>query len=244
MTTISQNNQSKSASWGFYDRMRPKEIETMQQQRPIAYLPWGAIEYHGSHNPTGLDSIKAAHMCVDLAKRIGGLVLPAVNFAANLISSYPGVNFPKHSLEFSETLIRMLCEEYLEQLVVQDFKIIVLLSGHAGEPHLEILRTVAQEFNKKYSDRYFWALAEFDIVPDNLLVPNHSALGETSLQLYYAPETVDLASLPNNRDISLEVDAVSGEDPRHSTKEFGEKIVKTFLNNASQKMEALIQQYL
>ena len=55
---------------------------------------------------------------------------------------------------------------------------------------------------------------------------------------------MDLASLPNDRDISLEVDAVSGEDPRPSTKEFGEKIVKTFLNNASQKMEALIQQYL
>ena len=138
----------------------------------------------------------------------------------------------------------MLCEEYFEQLVVQDFKIIVLLSGHAGEPHLEILRTVAQEFNNKYTDRHFWALAEFDVVPDSLLVPNHSALGETSLQLYYAPETVALERLPNDRAISLEEDAVSGEDPRPSTKELGEKIVKTFLNNASQKMEELIQQYI
>jgi len=224
--------------------MRPGQIEAIQEKRPIAYLPWGAIEYHGNHNPTGLDSIKAFHMCADLAREMGGLVLPAVHFAANLISSYPGVNFPKHSLEFSEKLIKLICEEYLEQLVAQDFKIIVLLSGHAGEPHLEILRTVAKEFNQKYSDRYFWTLAEFDVVPDDLLVANHSALGETSLQLYYAPETVDLETLPNDRSISLDLDAVSGEDPRPSTKELGEKIVNVYLKNASIKMEELIRKYI
>ncbi len=87
-------------------------------------------------------------MCVDLTKRIGGLVLPVVNVVANLISSYTMVNFPKHPLEFSETLIRMRCEEYLEQLVIQDFKIIVLLSGNVGEPHLEILRTNGVIINK------------------------------------------------------------------------------------------------
>tara|TARA_R110001592_G_scaffold363111_1_gene680527 strand:+ start:3889 stop:4614 length:726 start_codon:yes stop_codon:yes gene_type:complete len=241
---MNHKNQSEVLLWGFYDRMRPKEIEAILQQRPIAYLPWGAIEYHGSHNPTGLDSIKASHMCMDLAKIIGGLVLPVINLAANLISSYSGVNFPKHSLEFSEKLVRMLCEEYFEQLVIQDFKIIVLLSGHAGEPHLEILRTVAKEFNLKYGDRYFWVFAEFDVVPDDLLVANHSALGETSLQLYYAPKTVALDTLPNDRAISLEIDAISGEDPRSSTKELGEKIVKTFLNNASQRIEELIQIYI
>ena len=41
---------------------------------------------------------------------------------------------------------------------------------------------------KNITDNYFWAFAEFDILPDDLLVANHSALGETSLQLYYAPD--------------------------------------------------------
>ena len=231
-------------SWGFYDLLRPSQIEAIQKKKAIAYLPWGAIEYHGSHNPTGLDSLKANNLCIDLAKVIGGLVLPPINLAANLISSYPGINFPKYSLEFSEKLIKMMCEEYLEQLAAQEFKIIVLLSGHAGEPHLEILRTTGSEFNQKYPDKYCWVFAEFDLVPDDLLVPNHSALGETSLQLYYAPETVDLNKLAIHRPISLEIDAVSGEDPRLSTKELGEKIVKAFLTNATLKMEKIIQKYL
>lgn len=230
--------------WGFYDQMRPKQIEAIQKTTPIAYLPWGALEYHGSHNPTGLDSIKAYHLCTDLVKENGGLVFPVINLAANLIKSYPGVHFPKHSIEFSEKLIRLICQEYLEQLAQQGFKIIVLLSGHAGEPHQNILKTVAKKFNKKYPKIHVWAFAEFDILPDNLLVANHSALGETSLQLYYAPETVALDTLPKDRPISLKLDAVSGEDPRLATKELGEKIVKTFLVNASKIIGELKQKYL
>ena len=238
------DNKNKTATWGFYDQMLPIQIEAIQKKTPIAYLPWGALEYHGNHNPTGLDSIKAFHLCTDLAKKNGGLVLPVINLAANLINSYPGVNFPKHSIEFSEKLIRLICEEYLEQLVQQDFKIIIILSGHAGEPHQNILKTVAEEFNKKYPEKHFWAFAEFDILPNYLLVANHSALGETSLQLHYAPETVDMDALPKNRPITLEIDAVSGKDPRQATKELGEKIVKTYLTNASKIIEKLKQKYL
>ncbi len=231
-------------TWGLYDRMRPVQIEAILKERAIAYIPWGAIEYHGNHNPTGLDTIKAFHMCIDLAKGVGGLVMPPISAAANLIKSYPGVNFPKHSIEFSEKLIRLFCEEYFEQLAEQGFKIIVLLSGHAGEPHLQILRDVAGEFNQKYLEKHFWSLAEFDVLPDDLLVANHSALGETSLQLYYAPDTVDLDSLPKDTEIKLEIDAVSGEDPRPSTAAHGEKIAKAFVKNASKKLSILIEKYL
>jgi len=233
-----------NSHWGFYDRLRPKQIEIIQKENPIAYLPWGALEYHGSHNPTGLDTHKAEHLCTDLAKEVGGLVFPSISLAANLIKSYPGVDFPKHSIEFSEKLIRLVCEEYFEQLAEQGFKIIILLSGHAGEPHLQILRDVANEFNQKYSKNYFWSLAEFDILPDDLLVANHSALGETSLQLYYKPETVDLESLPKDREITLEIDAVSGKDPRPSNSIRGEKIATTFVKNATERLEELKKKYL
>ncbi len=71
MTTMNHKNQSEVLLWAFYDRMRPKEIEDIQKNRPIAYLPWWPIAYHSSHNPTGLDSNKSSHMCVDFAKKRG-----------------------------------------------------------------------------------------------------------------------------------------------------------------------------
>lgn len=234
---------TKNILWGKYETLRPIQIESICSKDPIAYLPWGALEYHGNHNPIGLDGIKAYGLCKDLAKRSGGIVLPPVYQAANLICSYSGINFPKHSIEFSEKLIRLTCEEYLEQLALQGFKIIVVLTGHAGEPHLHILKEVCDIFNKKYPDKYFWYMAEFDLIPDELLVANHSGLGETSLQLYYDETLVNLNSLPKDREISLDNDAVSGKDPRHSTKVLGEKIAKTFVNNTSEKLEDLKTKY-
>lgn len=230
--------------WGRYDWMRPDQIDAILEKRPIAYLSWGAIEFHGIHNPTGLDSIKANRLLTDLAEKMGGLVFPTIDLASNLIKSFPGVNFPKYSIEFSEELIKRICIEYFEQLVEQNFKIIVLLSGHAGVPHLDILKNVADEYNNKYFDRYFWVFTEFEIVPDEFLVANHSALGETSLQLFYAPETVNLDALPRDRPISLELDGVFGVDPRNSTKELGKKIVSIFIKNASNKLEELISKYI
>jgi creatinine amidohydrolase len=231
-------------NWGCYEQMRPDQIEPILEARPIAYLPWGALEYHSYHNPIGLDGIKAHGMCIDLAKRTGGIVLPPVYQASSTIKTYPGVDFKKHSLEFSEELLKMLCTEYFEQLVDEGFKIIVLLTGHAGEPHFEILKSVADTFNQRFADRHFWALAEFDVLSSDLLVANHSAIGETSLQLHYAPEMVAMDRLPQDREITLVKDGVSGDDPRPATKEFGAKIVEAFVENAGAKMDALIEQYL
>lgn len=240
---MKKKEQFNLEQWGQYEKLRPIQIESICSKNPIAYLPWGALEYHGNHNPIGLDGIKAQGLCIDLAKEVGGIVIPPVYQAANLISSYPGADFLKHSIEFSEKLIKLTCEEYLEQLAKQNFKIVVVLTGHAGEPHLDILRDTCAEFNKKYPTMYFWYLAEFDILSDNLLVANHSAIGETSLQLYYDESLVDLDSLPKDREITLELDAVSGEDPRPSTKELGGKIATIFVKNASKKIKELQKTY-
>tara|TARA_R110002050_G_scaffold286121_1_gene436230 strand:+ start:11181 stop:11897 length:717 start_codon:yes stop_codon:yes gene_type:complete len=233
----------KNNPWGLYDQMRPQQIEAILKDMPIAFLPWGAIEYHGKHNPIGLDSIKALHIAIDLAKEVGGIVMPVINLASSLIKSYPGLNFKKHSLEFSEELIKQICEEYLHQLGEQDFKIIILLSGHAGEPHLAILKKVADTFNSENPTKYCWALAEFDVLPKDVLTANHSAYGETSLQLYYAPETVNLHALPKHRPISLALDAVSGKDPRDANASHGKKIVTAFIKNTSKKIAELISIY-
>jgi creatinine amidohydrolase len=229
--------------WGHFDRLLPLQIEAIFDQNPIAYVPWGAIEYHGNHNPTGLDTHKAFHLCSDLAKVSGGLIFPPISIAANLIKSYPGVSFPKHSIEFSEPLVRAICEEYVAQLIEQQFKIVILLSGHAGQPHLNILKDVAVAHNKEREDRFVWAMAEFDIVPDDVLKANHSALGETSLQLHYEPETVNLKGLPKDRPVTLEQDAVSGKDPRKSTAKHGKLIAETFIRNATEQIAILKQNY-
>jgi creatinine amidohydrolase len=59
-----------------YERLRPKQIVAAREACPAAYLPLGTIEWHGFHNPVGLDTMKAHALAVRCAEASGGLVLP------------------------------------------------------------------------------------------------------------------------------------------------------------------------
>ncbi|MBK8504013.1 MAG: creatininase family protein [Saprospiraceae bacterium] len=39
-------------------------------------MPLGAIEWHGLHLPIGLDSMTSHGICLRVADRVGGLVMP------------------------------------------------------------------------------------------------------------------------------------------------------------------------
>ena len=55
-------------NWGFYELLRPAQIEAVREKAPIAYIPWGALEWHSYHNPIGLDGLKARGLCEALAQ--------------------------------------------------------------------------------------------------------------------------------------------------------------------------------
>ena len=61
--------------------LRPGELLSIQDKCPIAFQPLGTLEWHGRHNPIGCDSIKAEQLCIETAKRLGGVVMPAIHFS-------------------------------------------------------------------------------------------------------------------------------------------------------------------
>ena len=61
-----------------YERLRPEEVLKMRSKCPVAYLPIGTIEWHGEHNPVGLDTLKIHKLAIKCAQRSGGLVFPPV----------------------------------------------------------------------------------------------------------------------------------------------------------------------
>ena len=63
-----------------YLYLRPAEVVRRREALPLAWLPLGVIEWHGQHNPLGLDTVKAEALLVEMARRMGGLVMPAVTW--------------------------------------------------------------------------------------------------------------------------------------------------------------------
>lgn len=210
----------------------PAEIETIFDQHPIAYLPWGALEYHGTHAAIGLDGLKAHGLCVELAQKAGGLVLPPVYIAANTIKKEAALGHTRHSLNFSEELLRMLAREHFEQLADEKFRVVFTLCGHVGQPHYDIIKDEATTFNATQSATRIIVTSETDLISKDIVIVNHAALGEVSFLMHTDPDCVDLTRLPKDRVPTLEDDAVWGPDPRESSAEKGRVYTEAFLVGA------------
>ncbi len=210
----------------------PAEIESIFASHPIAYLPWGALEYHGKHAAVGLDGLKAHGLCVELAKVVGGLVLPSVYVAANTIKTAPGLEHKRHSLNFSEEILRGLAREHFAQLADENFRVVFALCGHVGQPHYDIIKDEARKFNAEQSATHIIATSETDLISKDIVIVNHAALGEISFLMNSDPDCVDLARLPSERVPTLEEDAVWGPDPRDSSVEKGREYTDAFVTSA------------
>jgi creatinine amidohydrolase len=228
-------------AWGLYEKLLPAEIEKIFARTPVAYLPWGALEYHGKHAAVGLDGLKAHGLCVALAKVAGGLVLPPVYLAANTIKASKDLNHRRHSLNFREKTLRVVVREHLAQLADEGFRVVFLLAGHVGQPHYDILKAEAAKFNAAQKTTRVIATSETDLVSKDVVVVNHAALGEISFLMSLYPECVDLARLPKRRAPTLADDAVWGPDPRTASAAKGRAYTQAFVAAAKRKIAVALR---
>ena len=197
-----------------YELMRPGEIENERRKTPVVYIPWGSLEWHGVHNCIGVDALKAHALCIDAAHKTGGIVMPPI-FAGYHTMKYRGF---KHTIEISRDLVQRMLREYLEQLYDEDFRVIVLVMGHYGRAHVDALREVCGQFQAAHPDARILAFPEYEVVLDEGVRGDHAGAYETSLMMYYYPDTVDLGQLPTDRELTVEQDGIGGDDPRtHAT---------------------------
>ena len=69
-----------------YERLRPAQIVARREACPVAYLPIGTIEWHGEHNPVGLDTLKMHALLVHVRARDRRAGLPARSTMASSAS--------------------------------------------------------------------------------------------------------------------------------------------------------------
>ena len=107
-----------------YEESRPEAMRAMIKESPVAYVPFGSLEWHGEHAPLGVDGLKAHALCEAAAERTGGVVFPTIYWGA-----FDTMPFP-FTFHFKKSGIRNLARETLKQLAGWNFKAIVLLTGH------------------------------------------------------------------------------------------------------------------
>lgn len=176
----------------------------------LAILPLGSIEYHGPHNPLGVDSIIISGIAEKVALRTKALLLPTISFT----------QCPAHTAYFRGTfsirpeVMTMYFADVLRNMVGMGFKRIFILNGHDGNigPGRSALAEIAHE--DKDSAILFASWWEF--LPGELVRTlgmfsqsngghGHGGPLETSAVAAFRPDLIHLgksADLPQPPDLS------------------------------------------
>lgn len=200
------------------EMMRPGELRDRRKLADIAFLPLGALEWHGIHNPVGVDFLASHSICCMAARYLGGGVvfptlvygLPRDSFLVDQVASvrpkaaealntteqrvrgftsHGGMDLQEQWLNY-QRIVRM----GLEQIAGFGFKSIYLVSGHGPLRHF--IHPVAVAFTRASVMAGDTITTDFGGEWDAALEKaDHAGACETSIMMGLDPTMVDLESL-------------------------------------------------
>ncbi len=218
-----------------YEELFPHEIEEIMRETPIAYLPLGTLEWHGPHLALGNDAVKVYDLCLRVATKVGGIVVPPTFWAIG------GMPQP-WTTRFNEELIGQLLYSIFEQMSQVGFKVIVAVTGHYGLEQMLTLKQESLKFMRK-SNITIFPIAEYEVVTDKGYRGDHAAKWETSILWYLRPELVDVKRFPETEEtINIYEHGIIGENPRvNASQELGKEIVTTIVNRLAETALRLLK---
>jgi len=172
-----------------FEESRPGLVAELIERSPVAYVPLGALEWHGEHGPLGLDGVKAHHICERAAQRTGGVVFPTLFWGA-----FDTMLFP-FTFHFERAHLEPLVHQILMQLSDWGFEVIVLLSGHYPPTQIKMLKEACRSFNGQ-GRAISLGTPEMGFATDIDYFGDHAGMWESSIMLAIRPELVDLSAMP------------------------------------------------
>jgi len=129
------------------DELTMPEVEEAAKKGKIVILPVGSVEEHGKHLPLCTDCLQPENIAIEVAKKAGCLVAPAIRYGVCTETRY----FPGTISVGFDSLYSIVCD-VLDELVRQGFKRLIVLSGHAGSLHMAALKLASHDALDKYTE--------------------------------------------------------------------------------------------
>jgi len=178
--------------------MNYDEVAAAIAAERLAIVPTGATESHGPHMPCDTDTHQAEYMAIELARRVGAVVAPAVPYAVSkTFEHFPG------TVSLSIPTYQEMLYEIGSALIKQGFRKLLLLNGN--RPNGTSNDAVARRLIDDLDDRDITVTAVSYWEPGAAAVHalRSSAVGgmghggefETSFQLATRPELVRMDRL-------------------------------------------------
>ncbi len=181
----------------------------IERDSPTVLLPVGALEQHGPHLPLGTDALLSTAVAADAARRVGGLVAPALSYGYKSQPKCGGGNhFCGTTSVDAATLIGSV-RDAVREFARHGVKRLVLVNGHYENQWFLIegidlgLRDLGSGAAMEVVRLEYWdfmtepTLAK--VFPDGFpgFALEHAAVIETSLMLHYHPSLVRVDLIPD-----------------------------------------------
>lgn len=206
--------------------MRPSQLEKALHDFPVAYVPFGPIEWHGRHLPLGTDALKAHGILVKTAEQFGGVVYPPVYF---------------HDGFGQESLVPVLTTLF-KRLKQTGFRVILGVSGHNVQGQIDMINKALIPVLKDgtAAGMGLWEITLSRSAESNT---DHAAKWETSDMMFFYPEQVDMSALGDGplAPRMKPPDGIGGLDPRrHASPEVGKRNVELASQAIGRKAQELL----
>ena len=181
------------------ERMTQDEIARTIEDGRLVILPTGATEAHGPHMPTDTDTHQAGHVAYLLARRLGAVVAPTVNYGVSkTFENFPG------TISLSIPLYQDLVYEVGMALVKMGYTRLLILNGNRpnGTSNDAVARRLQDDLDAQ-SNFMVTAVSYWEPGADAIHALRKSEVGgmghagefETSFQLAVRPDLVKMDRL-------------------------------------------------
>ena len=184
--------------------------QRIERDAPPILLPVGALEQHGPHLPLGTDALLSTAVAADAARRVGGLVAPALSYGNKSQPKCGGGNhFCGTTSVDAATLIGSV-RDAVREFARHGVKRLVLVNGHYENQWFLIegidlgLRDLGPGASMEVVRLEYWDfLTEKTLAavfPDGFpgFALEHAAVLETSMMLHYHPSLVRVDLIPSD----------------------------------------------
>lgn len=166
------------------------EFAKLVKKKPVAVLPFGAVEEHGSHLPLCTDAFQSEEVARRVAVELGGILCPPIRYGECRSTR----NFPGTITLTSET-VQALAFEVVSELGRNGIDKVLIITGHAGSGHMAALRLGAHRAVERMPKLKVMVLSDYDIAYDLRgkefpLEDGHGGEIETSRILNIRPDLV------------------------------------------------------
>jgi creatinine amidohydrolase len=170
--------------------MTVAEMHEYLKTNRTVILPYGVVEQHGYHLPLDTDIRNAEIMGAKLAKELGCIVAPTLNycFSGGMLTG---------TINVKPNTFSNMMGEIVESLALQGFENIIIVPGHGGSESLQHLvesLRVLKWLNPALKDTLIMMVQLWNFSPTWLNLfktcDYHAGEAETSLIKYWTPKAV------------------------------------------------------